>query len=181
MSEHKLLPRHSSLRMLRHARSYFLLLAGIGSTNPPGAAESLAVDTYRRSFDFYPSVGYQEDSSGFQERRGGQRAFRHGRVHWSPRTWAVGVEDACLLEAWQKFVKAVPRPERIRLNGIDCPERSHPPDSRPRQVQAHPCRCASVRWHPRQPHTGQRQLVLVVSEICAGRYGAGRTRASCPF
>ena len=26
-------------------------------------------------------------------------------------------------------------------------------------------------WHPRQPHAGQRRLALVVSEVCAGRYG----------
>jgi hypothetical protein len=34
----------------------------------------------------------------------------------------------------------------------------------------------SAGWHERQSHTGQRRLVLVVSEICAGGYGAGRAR-----
>jgi endonuclease YncB( thermonuclease family) len=57
--------------------------------------------------------------------------------------------------------------ERIRLSGIDCPEKgqagclrvglwegSHHPDPRPRQVQAHPWRCALTRWHERQSRAG---------------------------
>jgi len=45
--------------------------------------------------------------------------------------------------------------------------------------QAHPCGCTPAtlaQWHPRQSSARQTRLVLVVSEVCAGRYGAGRTR-----
>ena len=40
-----------------------------------------------------------------------------------------------------------------------------------------PCRCVLVRWHQRQSHAGQRWMVLVVSEVCAGRYQAERLEA----
>jgi hypothetical protein len=38
---------------------------------------------------------------------------------------------------------------------------------RRRQVLAHHCRCAAARWNQPQSRTGQRRLVLVVSEVCA--------------
>src|SRR5262249_43990621 len=51
------------------------------------------------------------------------------------------------------------------------------PDTRPRQVWAHPCRCALARWRQGQSGPRQARLELVVSEICPGGYGSGRVGA----
>jgi len=58
-------------------------------------------------------------------------------------------------------------------------ERSHPLDSRPRQVWGHLCRCAAARWDPRQSHAGQKRLVLVVSEIRSQEYRISEAREEC--
>jgi hypothetical protein len=59
------------------------------------------------------------------------------------------------------------RAERIRFNGIDCPEKG----------TRHNCRRAPTRWHQRQSHAGSRQLVLMVSEVCTKGYHTGAARA----
>ena len=41
--------------------------------------------------------------------------------------------------------------------------------------QEHRCRCVPARWHQCQSLTGQRRLVLAVSEVCVREYGAGRS------
>ena len=82
-------------------------------------------------------------------------------------------------------------PERIRLSGIDCPEKgqaygnnakhaasdlsvrqtSHAPDLWQRQIRAYHCRCVATRWRQSQSRVGLRRLVLVVSEVCVGGDG----------
>jgi hypothetical protein len=41
-------------------------------------------------------------------------------------------------------------------------------------ARAHPWRRVPAGWHERQPRAGEGWLVLVVSKVCARRYGAGR-------
>src|SRR5437879_1462477 len=43
-------------------------------------------------------------------------------------------------------------------------------------LQAHACPCALAGWHDRKSQAGQGRLVLVVSEVCGGRYGVRRAR-----
>ena len=50
------------------------------------------------------------------------------------------------------------------------------PYPRPRQVQTYPWRRDPARWDESQSGTRQAGLVLVVSEVCTGGYGAGRAR-----
>ena len=86
--------------------------------------------------------------------------------------------------------------ERIRLSGIDCPEKGQSygqrgkqaaselvfgkevtlQDSWQGQVRAHTGRCTLAGWNERQSRVGQRGLVLMVSEDYTGRYGVGRVR-----
>ena len=60
--------------------------------------------------------------------------------------------------------------ESQQIRGL---KRSDTPDLRHRYVQAHPCRCAPIRWHPRQSRTGEGQLVyadtLYPAIMCSGQ------------
>jgi hypothetical protein len=47
-------------------------------------------------------------------------------------------------------------------------------------IRPHDCRFISARWHESQSGTRQAGLVLVVSKICTGGYGAGRVRKQSP-
>ena len=87
-------------------------------------------------------------------------------------------------------------PERIRLSGIDCPEKGQAFGKRAKQAASALVFGKEVtlqtHGHDKYGRTladvllpdgtnvnhdaGQRRLVLVVSEVCAGRYGAGRAR-----
>lgn len=55
-------------------------------------------------------------------------------------------------------------------------EESHRPDLWSRQILAHSCRRVPARWHQRQSRVSQK-LLVVVSEVCAGGFGAGRVEA----
>jgi len=59
---------------------------------------------------------------------------------------------------------------------VSLQERCPPPDPRAGQVWADAGWRVLTRWHSRQPCAGQRRLVLVVSEVCARGYRAGRAR-----
>ena len=104
---------------------------------------------------------------------------------------AVSVLDGDTIEVLHNS-----HPERIRLSGIDCPEKGQAygqkarqaasalvfgkevtlQTPRYRQVRAHPCRCLPARWDEHQSRTGQRRLVLVVSEVCPSRCRTGAPR-----
>lgn len=95
----------------------------------------------------------------------------------------VRVLDGDLLEVLHQG-----KTERIRLNGIDCPDMGQAYGERAKQAaselvsgkevmlntywsgqgRADDCRRAAVGWHERQLHAGQRRLVLVVSKVRAG-------------
>ena len=87
-------------------------------------------------------------------------------------------------------------PERIRLSGIDCPEKGQAFGKRAKQAASELVfgKEVTLQTHGHDKYgrtladvllpdgtnvnhdTGQRRLVLVVSEVCARGYGTGRAR-----
>jgi micrococcal nuclease len=81
-------------------------------------------------------------------------------------------------------------PERIRLNGIDCAEKGQAYGKKAKQAASALVYGKEVTLQTYgldkyrrtiaevllSASTGQRRLVLVVLEVCAGGYGAGRVR-----